>query len=112
MAPVKNGSYALYKDIDLTDISTLSFMVYATPDRTVGGKIEVRLDSPSGALIGETEVSNSQMGVVNTTLRKLDNKLHSLYLVFTTTQTVPENKGLFAVEWIQFNPSGVANTGK
>ena len=30
LAPVKNGSYALYKDIDLTDISTLSFMVYAT----------------------------------------------------------------------------------
>ena len=112
LAPVKNGSYALYKDIDLTDISTVSFMVYATPERTVGGKIEVRLDSPTGALIGEVEVSNNKIGVLNTSLRRPDEKLHNLYLVFTTTQTVPDNQGLFGVEWIQFNSNGVVNTGK
>jgi cytochrome c len=112
LAPVKNGSYALYKDIDLTDISTVSFMVYATPDRTVGGKIEIRLDSPTGALIGEVEVSNNKIGVLTASLRRPDEKLHNLYLVFTTTQSVPNNQGLFGVEWIQFNPNGVANTGK
>ncbi|AEI46644.1 PQQ-dependent sugar dehydrogenase [Runella slithyformis] len=112
LAPVKNGSYALYKDIDLTDISTLSFMVYADPSRTVGGKIEVRLDSPTGALIGEAEVPNSKMGVVNATIRRPDEKMHNVYLVFTTGQAVPEDKGLFGLEWIQFNPNGVANTGK
>ena len=103
LAPVKNGSYALYKDVDLTDVSSLSCMVYATPDRTVGGTIEVRLDSPTGALIGQTEVSNSQMGAVTLSLRKPDNKIHNLYLVFTTTKSVPEGNGLFGVEWLQFN---------
>ncbi|MBB3837078.1 cytochrome c [Runella defluvii] len=103
LAPVKNGSYALYKDVDLTDVSSLSCMVYATPDRTVGGTIEVRLDSPTGALIGQTEVSNSQMGAVTLSLRKPDNKVHNLYLVFTTTKSVPEGNGLFGVEWLQFN---------
>ncbi|WP_428665350.1 PQQ-dependent sugar dehydrogenase [Runella sp.] len=112
LAPVKNGSYALYKDIDLTDISTLSFMVYTDPSRTVGGKIEVRLDSPTGALVGEVEVPNNKMGVVSTAVRRPDDKLHNVYLVFTTTQSVPEAKGLFGLEWIQFNPNGVANTGK
>jgi cytochrome c len=112
LAPVKNGSYALYKDIDLTDISTVSFMVYATPERTVGGKIEVRLDSPTGALIGEVEVANNKVGVLNTSLRRPDEKLHNLYLVFTTTQAVPDKQGLFGVEWIQFNSNGVVNTGK
>ena len=112
LAPVKNGSYALYKDIDLTDISTLSFMVYTDPSRTVGGKIEVRLDSPTGALIGEAEVPNNKMGVVNATIRRPDEKLHNVYLVFTTGQAVPEEKGLFGLEWIQFNPNGLANTGK
>lgn len=103
LAPVKNGSYALYKDVDLTDVSSLSCMVYASPDRTVGGTIEVRLDSPTGALIGQTEVSNSQMGAVTLSLRKPDNKVHNLYLVFTTTKSVPEGNGLFGVEWLQFN---------
>ncbi|RDB04914.1 PQQ-dependent sugar dehydrogenase [Runella aurantiaca] len=112
LAPVKNGSYAVYKDIDLTDISTLSFMVYAEPSRTVGGKIEVRLDSPTGALIGEVEVPNNKVGVLNASIRRPDEKLHNVYLVFTTAQSVPENKGLFGLEWIQFNPNGIANTGK
>lgn len=103
LAPVKNGSYALYKDVDLTDISSLSCMVYASPDRTVGGTIEVRLDSSTGALIGQTEVSNSQMGTVTLSLRKPDNKVHDLYLVFTTTKSVPEGNGLFGLEWLQFN---------
>lgn len=112
LAPIKNGSYALYKDIDLTDISNLSFMVYATPDRTVGGKIEVRIDSPTGALIGEVEVPNNKIGIVNTPLRRPDAKMHNIYLVFATTQAVPEDKGLFGLEWIQFNPNGIVNTGK
>lgn len=112
LAPVKNGSYAVYKDIDLTDISTLSFMVYAEPSRTVGGKIEVRLDSPTGALIGEVEVPDNKVGVLNASIRRPDDKLHNVYLVFTTAQSVPENKGLFGLEWIQFNPTGVVNTGK
>lgn len=112
LAPVKNGSYAVYKDIDLTDISTLSFMVYAEPSRTVGGKIEVRLDSPTGALIGEVEVPDNKVGVLNASIRRPDEKLHNVYLVFTTAQSVPENKGLFGLEWIQFNPTGVVNTGK
>jgi len=103
LAPVKNGSYALYKDVDLTDISSLSCMVYASPDRTVGGTIEVRLDSSTGALIGQAEVSNSQMGTVTLSLRKPDNKVHDLYLVFTTTKSVPEGNGLFGLEWLQFN---------
>lgn len=103
LAPVKNGSYALYKDVDLTDVSSLSCMVYASPDRTVGGTIEVRLDSSTGALIGQTEVSNSQMGTVTLSLRKPDNKVHDLYLVFTTTKSVPEGNGLFGLEWLQFN---------
>jgi cytochrome c len=103
LAPVKNGSYALYKDVDLTDVSSLSCMVYASPDRTVGGTIEVRLDSSTGALIGQAEVSNSQMGTVTLSLRKPDNKVHDLYLVFTTTKSVPEGNGLFGLEWLQFN---------
>jgi len=111
LAAVKNGSYALYKDVDLSNISNLSFMVYATPDRTTGGKIEVRIDSPTGVLIGETDVSNSKMGVVSTSLRKPDDKLHHVYLVFTTAKEVPEGKGLFGVEWVQFNQAE-SGTGK
>ncbi|MEZ4900291.1 MAG: carbohydrate-binding protein [Spirosomataceae bacterium] len=112
LAPIKNGSYALYKEVDLTNISSLSFMVYAMPDKTVGGKIEVRIDSPTGALIGEVEIPNNKIGVVNTPLRRPDEKLHHLYLVFSTSKTVPDDKGLFGVEWLQFNTNSMENTGK
>ncbi|MCU0340180.1 MAG: PQQ-dependent sugar dehydrogenase [Spirosomaceae bacterium] len=102
LAATKVNGHIVYKDVDLTNIASLALMVYASPDRTTGGKIEVRLGSPTGALIGEADVSNSKIGVVKTTLRKPENKKQDLYLVFTSTQPLPEGKGLFAVEWVQF----------
>ncbi|MFN4147211.1 MAG: PQQ-dependent sugar dehydrogenase [Runella sp.] len=112
VAPLKNGSYVAFKDVDLTAIDNLSFMVYASPDRTTGGKIEVRLGSPTGPVIGEAEVPNSKIGTVSTPLRKPDDKANHLYLVFSTNKEIPENKGLFGLEWVQFNTVSLSNTGK
>lgn len=102
LAAVKVNSHIVYKDVDLTNIESLALMAYASPDRTTGGKVEVRLGSPTGVLIGEAEITNSKIGVVKTTLRKPERKKQDLYLVFTSAQPLPEGKGLFAVEWVQF----------
>jgi cytochrome c len=45
-----------YRDIDLSGVTAIDFMVQAPPRiGAVGGIIEVHLDSPTGRLIGQTE---------------------------------------------------------
>lgn len=54
---IGDNSYLGYNKIDLTDIKRIQFLVQATPNSgTVGGTIEVHLDSPDGKLIGQTEM--------------------------------------------------------
>lgn len=56
--PGKNGAYMGIKQIDLNNVSTL--MVLATAPKpqlnAVGGKVELRLDSPTGPLLGTSQM--------------------------------------------------------
>lgn len=54
--PAKSGSYMLIKQIDLNGLTDLTIYGSAPKPQlnAVGGKIEVRLGSPSGKLIGES----------------------------------------------------------
>lgn len=54
---IKDDAYIGYKGIDLTGVSAIEFMVQAPPRiGAVGGVIEIHLDSPTGKLIGQTDV--------------------------------------------------------
>lgn len=54
---VADSGYVGYKQIDLTDIQSIDFLIQAPPRiGAVGGVIEVRLDSPTGKLIGQTDL--------------------------------------------------------
>ena len=51
------NSYIAFQAIDLTDIEKMVFDASAQQrEGSVGGKIEIRLDSPTGAIIGEQRV--------------------------------------------------------
>ena len=53
---IADNSYIGYRQLDLTGIQSIEFMIQAPPRiGAVGGVIEVRLDSPDGKLIGQTE---------------------------------------------------------
>jgi cytochrome c len=53
---IADNSFIGYKQIDLSGIQSIEFMVQAPPRiGAVGGVIEVHLDSPTGKLIGQTE---------------------------------------------------------
>ncbi|MGA0560727.1 PQQ-dependent sugar dehydrogenase [Larkinella sp. VNQ87] len=55
-----NG-YIGYKKLDLTDIKQLELMASAQKrEGAVGGTVEVRLDSPTGELIGQTQIEVAQ----------------------------------------------------
>jgi cytochrome c len=89
------GSSVALKQIDLTGINAVVLTAVA-PARfqARGGKVEVRLDSPEGALLGETDFirpttdSVAPPSRLRTALRPTSG-LHDVYLVFRN----PESKG-------------------
>jgi len=54
----RSGAYVGFKQLDLTGVSAIVFAAMApTPQlNATGGKVEVRLDSATGPLVGETEL--------------------------------------------------------
>jgi cytochrome c len=81
------------KQIDLTGIDAVVFAAVApTQYQAKGGKIEVHLDSPTGALIGESELNrptaDARPSQLRTALRPTSG-LHDVYLVFRN----PDAKG-------------------
>jgi cytochrome c len=76
------------KQIDLTGVGAVVFTVVAPAQyQAKGGKIEVHLDSPTGALLGESDLIRPSQGAnappsqLRTSLRPTSG-LHDVYLVF------------------------------
>ena len=87
-------SYASYSNIDLTNIGAFSVMATASDERTAGGNVEIRLDSPTGQLLGSAQVGKGTPKSIKIPITATTG-FHNLFLVFAN----PEAKGkpLFAV---------------
>ncbi|GHB83604.1 ThuA domain-containing protein [Persicitalea jodogahamensis] len=97
MIPAKSGAFAEIKNLDLTGVSELRLLA-AAPKAQLnanGGKVELRLDSPTGKLIGESTFleASDAVGFAPSPLTipvKLpapsDNKPHDVYLVFVNPE--------------------------
>jgi cytochrome c len=95
-----NNSYIAFKNIDLTDVSKLTFSYNAMK---INGTIEVRLDKPEGNVIASAAVSPSAeqkwyevAAPVTATSRK-----HTVYVVFKADGNQPG--GSFNLNWIYFH---------
>ena len=53
---LNDKGYVAYNDIDFSGIGAFKIMAVASDDRTVGGKVEIRIDSPTGQLLGTGDV--------------------------------------------------------
>lgn len=91
--PSKSGAYMAIKQADLAGIAELRVMAMAPKPQlnARGGKVELRLDSPTGQLIGESaflEASDkmdfkpNQLTIPVKLPVPFDSKPHDLYLVF------------------------------
>lgn len=94
---IANGSYAVYNQINL---SSANYFVARVASAGVGGNIQIRLDSPTGTLVGTCPVpvtggwqtwTNQNCGISGAS------GIHNVYLVFTGG-----NGGLFNVQWFSF----------
>ena len=98
----RSGAFVGFKQLDLSGVSAIVFSAIApVPNvNAAGGKVEVRLDSATGALIGETEVIQPQtaMGApsrLNAALRPTAG-VHDVYFVFRN-ETAKEGQNLFVL---------------
>ncbi|MEZ0540024.1 ThuA domain-containing protein [Fibrella arboris] len=91
--PGKSGAYMGLKEADLSGVTAIRVMAMAPKPQlnAKGGKIELRLDSPTGKLIGESAMlePTDKLDFTPSTLMvpvklpvPFDNKPHDLYLVF------------------------------
>ncbi len=91
--PVKSGAYMVLNQTDLSGVANL--VVRATAPKpqlnASGGKVELRLDSPTGTLVGESafleatdklDFTPSSLTVPVKLPIPFDNKLHDVYMVF------------------------------
>ncbi|WP_409049420.1 ThuA domain-containing protein [Telluribacter sp. SYSU D00476] len=98
---LKDGSYISYDDIDLTGIQNLKVFAISTSAQTVGGTLEVRLDSPTGPSIGQTAIATDFGGETNIPLSvPADNRRRNLFFVFKNPNA--KDKPLFSINWIEF----------
>jgi cytochrome c len=89
----RSSSSVALKQIDLTRVGAVTFLAVApTQYQAKGGKIEVHLDSPTGALLGESEPirpTADQMPVPFRVPLRPTAGLHDVYVVFGN----PDAKG-------------------
>jgi cytochrome c len=98
----RSGSFVGFKQLDLTGVSAIVLTAAAPMPNvnSVGGKVEVRLDSASGALIGETPViePHAQMAApspLRAPIRATEG-MRDAYFVFRNEQA-REDQNLFVL---------------
>ena len=85
--PSKSGAWARLKQIDLSGISEVVILATAPAQYAIGGKVEVRIDSESGPLLGETpmlpksESLNTPPSPLHAALKPTTGA-HDVYFVF------------------------------
>lgn len=79
---IYNGTYLMYKAIDLTELAELNLDFWFREGRDVGGNVELRIDSESGTLLGSYNIEKNQAGSI--TFDAIEG-IHDLYLIFSTT---------------------------
>jgi cytochrome c len=96
-----DNSYLAFKELDLTGIKSLTIGAFSQKANTAGGKIEIRAGSPTGELLGEGSVSDSNIMPVKIPLTKPPSApMPSIYFVFKNPKN--EGKPLFALTTIEF----------
>ena len=103
----KSGAYIGFRKLDLTGVSAITFSAMApTPQlNAFGGKVEVRVDSATGPLIGETEaIQPSATMAAPTQLRATlqpTTGVHDVFFVFRSPDA-PEGRSLFVLTTATF----------
>ncbi|MFM7399733.1 MAG: c-type cytochrome, partial [Bacteroidota bacterium] len=106
----KNNEFFVFKHVDLTAVHTIAMGV-GMSDRLyqyAGGRVEVRLDSPKGTLVGKaalpSDIGNDRMKFAEIALPVTDpgdGAFHDLFFVLKNENS--PSKGTGAIDWVRFD---------
>jgi cytochrome c len=98
----EDNAFIRFDDMDLTGINALNFTVFSIKGTTVGGKIDIRLGSPTGTLLGTADVTEANLAPIKVPLNKPPQPPmpQKLYFVFRNPNN--EGKPLMALDTIEF----------
>jgi cytochrome c len=104
----RSGGSVGLKQLDLTGVAAVTFTAVApTQYQARGGKIEVHLDSPTGPVLGESELIRPAEGIGATsrlrTVLRPTSGVHDVYLVFRNPEVTSDHL-LFALLTATFEP--------
>ena len=104
LASIRDGDCAYWKYYDFTGSKAARF-VCKTWDRNEASRIEIRLDSPEGELIGTCDVppmnGETAYSIHETPVKPVTGK-HAVVLVFRKDESVPADRDLMNLEWFYF----------
>jgi cytochrome c len=108
---LKNNHFFLFKHLDLTGIHSVAMSVGSNDSKYsyAGGRVELRLGSPKGPLLGQAALkageASSKMRFSEVTIpldeRLADGAFHDLYFVFKN-ESAPSQL-VAAVDWVRFD---------
>jgi cytochrome c len=91
---VKHNSWAAYKQIDLTGVTGATINAYSHPGATIGGEVEVRLDSRDGKLLAKAKMNDVGPSQIATKFEPVQG-MHDLYFVFKNEKARDQNLFFF-----------------
>lgn len=100
---IHDNSFVVFDKLDLAHVSQIKFRVQS---HGAGGRIDVRLDSLKGPVVGSVEVPSGTVSDLKTGWKdviapvKTTQGLHNLYFVFTNPTA--DKKELFYIDWMYF----------
>ncbi|MFD2523112.1 ThuA domain-containing protein [Emticicia soli] len=105
--PAKSGAYMVLNKVDLNDVTELQIQAMAPKPQVnaLGGKVELRLDSPKGKLVGESqflepsETMSMTPNILKIPIGKVEG-IHDIYVVFVNPKA--ENGTLMIVTGSEF----------
>ena len=105
--PAKSGAYMVLNKVDLNDVTELQIQAMAPKPQVnaLGGKVELRLDSPKGKLVGESqflepsETMSMTPNLLKIPIGKVEG-IHDIYVVFVNPKA--ENGTLMIVTGSEF----------
>lgn len=104
LSGIRDGDHAYWKYYDFTDADADRF-ICKTWNRNRAAKIEIRLDSPHGELIGICDLPSmdgeAAYAIHETTIKPVTGK-HALVLVFKAVEEDTKNANLMNLEWFVF----------
>lgn len=96
-----NSSYFGFEKIDFTGIQSMRIFAYAEKVYTVGGSMEIRLDSSNGAILGTFKIDVGDYENFTIPLTQNIEGQHDIYFVYKHPN--PANMALFGVTTVEFN---------